>query len=240
MKNRLRNAPELLDDETHDDLVLAHSLDHVAQVNRFLGGHAVVLSALEPLLVTGGVLRILDIGTGSADIPRAIVDAARGIGVDVSIVATDLHPQMRARASEQCAAYPEIRIESADALALPYADASFDVTILSLMIHHLEDASPAAAVREAARVGRFVIVNELERGWLNYAGARLLAATWWRSSPLTRHDGPLSVRRSFTVTELRAIARDAELVDVHIRRRWFGRLLMTGRADDATVSVVAS
>jgi flavin-dependent dehydrogenase len=48
------------------------------------------------------------------------------------------------------------------------------------------------------------------------AGARLLAATAWRSHPITRHDGPLSIRRSFTVGEARRLARASGLPGVRV------------------------
>lgn len=230
MRARLQHAPELLDEETHDPRSLEHSLAHITQVNRFLGGYSSALAGLRPLLSAGSTARILDIGTATADIPRFLAAAARASGARITIVATDLHPQMRALAQTLCAGWPEISIEPADAFALPYADHSFDAVILSLTLHHFEDDGPVVAVREAGRVGRMVVVNDLERGWMNYAGARLLSATWWRGNTLTRHDGPLSVLRAFTRDELRAIAHDAGLTDVHVERRWFGRLLMTGRS----------
>jgi SAM-dependent methyltransferase len=159
MRERLRNAPELLDDESHDPHVLEQSLEHVAQVNRFLGGHSSACAGVRPFLRRGARLRLLDIGTGSADIPRALTRVARAAGAAIEIVATDLHPQMRAIAAARTVGYPEIRIDAADALSLPFDDGSFDVSLLSLTLHHFEGDAPVAALREAARVGRTVVVT---------------------------------------------------------------------------------
>ncbi|MEO5509021.1 MAG: methyltransferase domain-containing protein [Longimicrobiales bacterium] len=229
IRNRLRDAPERLDEMSHDARVLEQSLEHVAQVNRFLGGHRVILSVLAPLLQRDANVRILDVGTGSADIPRVVARAARLAGANVEIVATDVHPQMCEIARVRCRTFPEIRVDAADALALPFDAGSFDAVLLSMTLHHFEDDAPATAVREAARVGGLVVINELERARLNYAGARLLSSTLWSMNPLTRHDGPLSVRRAFTVDELAAVARQAGLADIVVSRRWFYRLLLTGR-----------
>lgn len=226
---RRHGAEELLDAPVHDPRLLGQSLAHVATVNRWLGGRRALLRALEPRLRDG--TRILDIGTGSGDLPRAVARLARRRAVRVRITATDLHPQMRARAEAECSGFPEITVASADALALPFERDAFDVVLLSMVLHHLDDADAAAALREAARVAPAVIVNELHRTRLNYAGARLLAGTVWAANPITRHDGPLSVLRAYVPTELDALARAAGLRVLELRRRWFQRIvLVAGRA----------
>jgi SAM-dependent methyltransferase len=234
MRARLTNAPELLDDETHEPAILAESLTHVTQVNRFLGGYSAAIAALMPLLRERRALRILDIGTATADVPRAIADVARASGTSIEIIATDIHPQMRTLAAERSRDYPEISIEAGDAFALPFADQAFDAALMSMTLHHFENDAPVAAIREAARVARYVVISDLERGWVNYIGARVLASTLWRRNMLTRHDGPLSVLRAFTAAELRDIALRAGLVHVRVQRRWFFRLLLTGTSPLAT------
>ena len=221
---RRRDAEELLDAPDQDPRLLAASLDHVATVNRWLGGRRALLQALEPRLRDGA--RILDVGTGSGDLPRAVVRRARRKAVRVRVAATDLHPQMVARASAACAGYPEIDVAPASALALLFDADTFDVALLSMVLHHLDDTAAVAALREAARVAPIVIVNELHRTRANYLGARLLAATAWAGNPITRHDGPLSVLRAYTPGELRDLGRGAGLRILELRRRWFQRVVM--------------
>jgi hypothetical protein len=81
-----------------------------------------------------------------------------------------------------------------------------------------------------ARVSRVaVLVNDLERRYLNYWSARVLAWTLWRGNRLTRHDGPLSVRRSFTVEELLDIGRRSGLERPSVRRHFPFRLVLEGQ-----------
>ena len=130
-------------------------------------------------------------------------------------------------ARRNCGPYPEITVEPADALRLPYADGRFTVAVMTLALHHFEGADLLRALREAARVSqRAILISELERGWPNYLGARLLAKTWWRRDPLTRHDGPLSVLRSFTRNELLALAQSAGLPGARVSRHFFFRLML--------------
>jgi SAM-dependent methyltransferase len=231
VRQRLAGAVELLDAAAHDRAELEQSLDQVAEVNRLLGGRRAVWLAVRPLLAAGATTSLLDLGTGSADIPLDLARRAADAGCEVRITATDLHPQMRAIARDRTARQPRIRIGAADALMLPYADAAFDIVLLSLTLHHFEADDQLRALREAARVARrAVVINELERCRANYYGARLLAATRWRGNRLTRHDGPLSVLRAFTRAELRALAGRAGLIVERLERRFFHRLVLVADA----------
>ena len=217
---------------------LAQSLGHVASVNRWLGGVSAVTRYVKPLIEERGSVHLLDVATGSADIPLRIARWARQHGHRVRITASDVHPQMLELARQRCRAYPEISIETADALQLPYAHDAFDATILSLALHHFDERQQLRVLREMIRVTSGVIlVNDLERTWLNYLGARLLAATWWRRNRLTRHDGPLSVRRSFTRAELEEIGRRAGLTG-RVERHFFQRIVLVGNTRAASAAAV--
>ena len=77
------------------------------------------------------------------------------------------------------------------------------------------------ALLEADDAGeRLVLVTDLLRSWTGLAAVRLLAATVWRRHPVTRHDGPASVRGAYTLDELRGLARRAGLGEVRARS-WF-------------------
>jgi ubiquinone/menaquinone biosynthesis C-methylase UbiE len=223
--HRLEDAPELLDRPGQDARQLEVSLNHVAQVNHWLGGTRSLIRTLARLLPAGG--SIIDLATGNAAVPIAVVRWARRNRVPLTVHATDVHPQMLEIAAGNCAGYPEIIVESADALRLPYRAGSFSIAIMTLALHHFEGPDLQRALREAARVSqRAIVISELERGWPNYLGARLLSRTLWRNDPLTRHDGPLSVLRSFTRAELMQHAHAAGLHHVRVRRYFYYRLVL--------------
>ncbi|HSJ13161.1 MAG TPA: methyltransferase domain-containing protein [Longimicrobiales bacterium] len=229
---RVTGVAELLDAPDHDPAELRASLAHVAAVNRWLGGNRALQLALRPFLREG--LRVLDIGTGSADLPLALTRAARRRGLRIDVTAAEPHPQTRAIAAERCRHVPEIRVVEADALALDHPPGTFDVALLSLVLHHFEDDAAVTALRAAGRVAAVVIVNELHRTRLNHAGARLLAWTIWRRNRITRHDGPLSVQRAYRPRELRALAAAAGLRVLQLRRRWFQRVVLVATRAAAT------
>lgn len=206
---------ELMDEPGQDPAELARSLADLRGVNRWLGGTRIVLKHLGRFVARDSrrTWRILDVATGSADIPLAIARWARSRGVGVEVVATDLHPTTLDVACARIAGEPSLRAEAADALDLHYADDAFDVVLCSTALHHFNRREELLRVlREMDRVARVGgIVNDLRRSRPALVGANLLAATVWRSHPVTRHDGPLSVRRSFTPAELRELAGAAGL-----------------------------
>lgn len=223
---RAEHAPELLDEAAHDERELATSLGHVAAVNRWLGGVRALLEHLAPLLRADRTTRILDVGTASGDLPRSVARWARAHKRPVQIIATDLHPQMLAMARRLCADFPEIDVQPANALALDFPDDAFDVATLSLTLHHFDGEQQVTILRELGRVARAaVIVNDLRRSRLNYVGAKLLGLTFWRGNRLTRHDGPLSVLRAFTPSELRAICAAAGMTG-KVYSHYFQRVVL--------------
>src|SRR5205085_9677661 len=87
------------------------------------------------------VARTLDLGCGEGRLAR---DLTAG-GYDV--IAVDASPTMVAAARE---AAPEMDVRLADAAALPFPDAAFELVAAFMSLQATEDL--AAAVREAARV----------------------------------------------------------------------------------------
>lgn len=205
---RLAAASELIDGPL-DEHALAGNLRDLERVNRWLGGVDLSWRALLPYLNHSGdssaPLRILDVGTGAADIPRGLLRRAARHGAGLEIVATDVRPEIVELARRRMpAAGLDVRLTSAE--RLDAADSSFDVVHSSMVLHHLEPAAALAQLREMARVARrAVIVNDLERGTVWWLGAHLLTllATGNR---YTRHDAPLSVRRAYRRSELSAMA----------------------------------
>ncbi len=210
---------------------LRRTLEDLTRINRTFGATRLVRAHLCPWLSRlRQPVRLLDVGTGFADLPRAIVDWARQHGVILTIEALDHHAPIRALAAQACADYPEIRICAGDARTLPYPDKCFDVAIASQVLHHLEDEAPAQLLRELRRVARYgVLVSDLRRGvWpflVTSAALRLVS-----TAPLIRHDGPLSIRRGFIPSELAALAHAAGWHAPQVFRHAFFRLALVDAA----------
>ena len=139
----------------------------------------------------GETIRILDVATGSGDVPRAILKWAKRKSFDVRVVGIDLHT-MTARAA---GADDVVRIVQADAMHLPFGDGSFDYATTSLFLHHLDEADVVTVLAEMGRViGRGVIVGDLLRHRRAYFWVNVLTSL---ANPMVRHDGRISVAQAF-------------------------------------------
>lgn len=220
--------PELLDEDGHDPEELAHSLGQVAQVNRWLGGIRSLEWRLVPLLarLRHRTLRVLDVGTGNGETLSEVVTWSRKRGADVEGYALDRSPACMRLAADR---HPGRAVQG-DALTLPFGDGVFDASMCILTLHHFPEDEAVRLLQEMRRVTRYLIlVSDLERSQLHYLGARALAATVWRSNRLTRSDGPLSVRRSFTRPELLDLGRRAGIQKPVVTTHFPWRLLLAGR-----------
>ena len=212
---RLAGAQELLDGPLDDPVTLQGNLRDLARVNRRLGGTDLSRRAVERLLDhRHGAQTLLDVGTGAADIPVALVAAAAAGGRDLRVTAVDSRPEIldAARAvNRRLAATPGVELVLGDGRSLPWPDRSFDVVHASLLLHHLEPRDAIAFLAEASRLARRgVVMNDLVRGRHHWIGARVLLTLATRNR-YTRHDGPMSVQRAYTRVELRALLAAAGL-----------------------------
>src|SRR5262245_48951022 len=115
---------------------LTRSLADIAWLNR-LGARRAIVRHLAPFLerrTPGRPLRILDVGTGAADIPMALVEWARRRGHDVRVVALEMHPTILGYAARAVEGTPEVRLVGGDALQAPIRPRSIDVALCSLML----------------------------------------------------------------------------------------------------------
>ena len=226
---RLEGATELLDRAGNSHREVRENLRDLERLNRLFGGTQAILGPLRRWIAQAaeGPFTVLDVGTGAADIPRAICDWARAHGIPLTVEALDGNEQIVAAAAEWAAAYPEIRLRRAEVPPLPYPDRSFDWALASQVLHHLSWAQGVFLLREMGRVARRgIIVTDVARSRrarvLAALGARLLAR-----SRLTRHDAPLSLRRAFRPEEVWAMAREAGLGEATVTRHPWFRLVLT-------------
>jgi 2-polyprenyl-3-methyl-5-hydroxy-6-metoxy-1,4-benzoquinol methylase len=229
-----RRGPELIDlsPENYSASEYAGSLADIRTVNRYLGDIRAVLrffAGLLPGRKGNRPVKVLDVATGSADIPVALVEWARGQGIQISVTAVDINPLAIHEAAALTQDYPEITVEVADAFSLPFGDESFDIVLCAKTLHHFSEEDTVRLLKELDRVAAIgYIIMDLRRSRVAWLLISLLARIFSRNR-LTRHDGPMSVLRSYTVDELGALAGRAGLVGHRVERQPFWLMVLWGR-----------
>ena len=157
----------------------------------------------------GLTLRVLDVGCGEGDMLRRLHRWSLRAGVRLEMVGLDLNAQGNAAA--QAATPPGLPIEYHTADIFAPNLGRFDVVISSLFTHHLSDDQVVDFLRVMeAHAGLGWFVNDLHRSRLAYHGFQALAglAGWHR---FVRHDGPVSVARSFRRADWQRLLAHANL-----------------------------
>jgi len=239
---RRRVTPELMDEPDASRADLDASLRFIRGVNRRLGGVRAltdVLDRLAPDWHAGEPIRVLDIATGSADIPVEAVRWARGRGLDVRVTAVDLHPVTLDLAREYVETELEgddrgrIELVEADAFGLveQFGAGSFDVVHAGMFLHHLPEVRVLTMLAIMDRLAsRAMVWNDLVRSRVARAGIHVLTLG---QPAIVKHDARVSVEAGFTPGEARALAIKAGWEGVAVRSSFLQqRLVVTGRGRD--------
>lgn len=217
MKTR-STEEEILDDASTPAAEIHASLDFMRSINRFFGGVSAVTDFFDradpPAEFT-----VLDLGTGSGDIPLSLAKWARHAGKSVRVTGLDTNPHCLSYAKKHCSA-PEIRYLCASAFDIHHLG-TFDYVISSMFFHHLNDADIVRLLGlMATSARRGFLVNDLYRGRRAHTAALFAASL--SGKKVVIHDAALSVRRGFVEPDFEKYKTLAALPKAEIRRRpWF-------------------
>jgi SAM-dependent methyltransferase len=201
--------PELLDSAPSE--LRNRNLGDIARINRWCGGHRVLLSVLRGLVNSRDKFSVLDVGAASGDMGQCIGAAFP----NARVLLTDYQ-----LAHLRNSALPRL---AADAFRLPFLPATFDFVICSSILHHFPDGEVVDLIRQTRSLARrALIILDLERHSIPYYFLPMTRRIFGWSS-LTLHDGPISVAAGFRAEELASLtyAAGASGATVRQHRPWF-------------------
>lgn len=174
-------------------------------------------------------LRILDVATGSGDVPIRLHALAAKAGVEVALSGCDISATAIeiARAKARSAG-AEVDFFEADPVQDPIPQ-QHDVVLASLFLHHLPEQDAVTLLRhmrDASRSATFV--SDLRRSKAGYWLARIATQALTRSS-VVHVDGPRSVEAAFTIDEASALAATAGWDSATVRPLFPCRFLLSWR-----------
>jgi 2-polyprenyl-3-methyl-5-hydroxy-6-metoxy-1,4-benzoquinol methylase len=237
-------ADELMDADDLDPVTFAAVLADLAQVNTITMARRPTLDFLQRVLIAawreqaiafeashapGHIinhasvpLKILDVGFGDGDMLRRIARWGAGRKVSLNLVGIDLNPNSVTAAKARTPADMAIEYRTGDYQDL--AGQQFDVILSSLVAHHMTHDQLVAFLRFMdAEAQRGWFINDLHRHGFAYLGYPLLS-TLMRWHPIVRHDGRLSIARSYRPAEWPPILAEADVTSARIVRAFPFRL----------------
>ena len=194
------DEPELMDETGLPPAEVEDAYRILRRVNRQLGNRATIRREFRRFLRTDvasqAALTLLDLGSGSGDLPLDLETLVPG-GTARQMIALDRDPTAVIAAARQ-----GLTVILGDALRLPFDDRSIDLVTAVKFAHHFSGKPLTHLIAEMARVARHrVVILDIRRHRLAYWGFRAWSRVF-TTNRLVRFDGPLSVLRGFTRTEL--------------------------------------
>lgn len=202
-------------------------LRELCLVNRWLGGLPAALREIQSQVQRiskekrdSRKIRIVDLGSGSADIPLALVAWAKKKGYPLQVLAVDRSSSVCKIAQHHTRHCPDITVLQGDAQQSFLKENGCDLVICSAFLHHFTDQEISGLLRDWASKSRAgIVVSDFHRHPLAYYGIVCLTRLLSRSRVI-RHDGPLSVLKGFRKKELLAILERAGIRGARLKWRW--------------------
>jgi len=219
------SEPEWMDVAEAPTAELERDLRNLASLNRRFGASAVVTKKLGPIFRRREPLSILDLATGGADIPRALVRQARSLGCPVAVTAVDRQAATLRIAEKFSADFPEIIFVQGDITTFEPSK-THDIVMCNLALHHFEESDVIRILRKCRQwAGQGVLITDLRRSRLAQAAIVAVTELFYRE-PMTRHDARVSAARAFSFGELHRLAIAAGWWGFEHRRCPFFRQLL--------------
>jgi 2-polyprenyl-3-methyl-5-hydroxy-6-metoxy-1,4-benzoquinol methylase len=216
-------AAEIMDDlQFHDDVVF-QTLRELDFINRWLGGNAVTLDALQRVwhsIHEGESISIVDLGCGSGEMIRIIAERARRQNKKVKLCGIDANPHIVGYAIAHSRTVDHIQFEALNIFSNEFKSKQFDIVLATLFLHHFtydELVSLFSSLKQ--QTTKAVIVNDIHRHPLAYYSIKWLTSIFSKSS-MVKYDAPLSVLRAFKKDELKEILRKAGIAHFTLKWKW--------------------
>jgi len=155
----------------------------------------------------GHAIRLLDVGSGGGDLARALQRWGRRDGFRLEVTGIDPDPRALAfaRSGVDAEPGPVVDFRQARASDLVAAGERFHLVVSNHVLHHLPPADFRAFLDDVEALATHrIVMSDIERSAVGYALFSGFAGLPLFRNSYIRADGLLSIRRSFTRTELAA------------------------------------
>ncbi|MFN3403889.1 MAG: methyltransferase domain-containing protein [Cytophagaceae bacterium] len=214
------NDEEIMDDLNFEGEVLGQTLRELEFINKWLGGNAVTISALDKVIQSckANPVKIADLGCGSAEMLKIISD--RYPNINLKLTGIDANDYVVNHARNNCVNYKNIEIFKHDIFSEEFRNMNFDIMLCTLFLHHFTNDQLTELFRQmSGQVSTAVIVNDIHRHPLAYYSIKGLTSLFSKSY-MVKYDAALSVLRAFKKNELSMLLQNSGFSAVSIKWKW--------------------
>ena len=228
------DQPEILDDPSLSGHDLEGNLQDLARVNRLLGGYAILQKGLKELIGSRhpGELHLVDVGCGGGDNLIYMAKLARKQGWKIRFTGIDLNDSAVKFATEATAMFPEIQIRKLDVFSSNFKNIEADIFTLNLVLHHFDNQSIADLLSSMIHKAS-ILINDLQRNRLAHLLFGLFASSF-RFSYVSRHDGLLSIKKSFSRGDWKRLLANCRISEASVTWYWAFRYLVLIKSTSIT------
>lgn len=223
------SQPEILDDFDLQGNDLTQNLRELEKVNGYLGGNLIVKEGVRRLIssktLSDKEVTIVDAGCGAGDALRLLSRWGRKNQWKLELIGIDANKEAVRYAEQRSMEFDNVHFRQLNILSPQFAELKADIVMFNLFLHHFEEEQIVNFLKACKSNGSAILINDLHRSKLAYHAFRLVSRIL-RFSYIGRHDGKLSVKKSFTKKDWHRMLKNAGINDYEIRWRWAFRYLV--------------
>lgn len=222
------NAPELMDNPELPTAELIPALNDITKVNKLLNGNLITVKAIEKLFreyPEKKEWRIVDFGCGDGQMLRRVARYFKNHSNTIDLLGVDLNAKSIRLGESLSQGYDNITFEQRNILEVNEKEFDCDILLCTLTMHHFNDKEIVRFMEKFQKLaGTAIVVNDLERSPLSYQLFRVFSRIFMKST-IAKHDGRISIARSFKRKDLEAYAQELGLKKYSITKKWAFRYL---------------
>jgi SAM-dependent methyltransferase len=217
---------ELLDLPIKEEFVM-QNMKELDFLNKYFGGYSASINALKRIVKDKNkIYHIADLGCGNGDYLRHIAQWARTFNYKVKLTGVDVNMHSIRQLEKLSVDFPEINGVACDYKEYLKEANPPDIIHCSLFCHHLNEKD----FRQLMYFSKFYnntvfIINDLIRNRYSYYASKALTFLT-KASIMARHDGPISVLRSFKRHELINFFNEIGIKNYSVTSKWFYRYVV--------------
>lgn len=220
------SEPEILDDFELSGNDLSENLKELEKVNTFLGGYALITNALQALVKQKpGMFILVDVGCGGGDSLRATAKWAKKIDLDFKGIGVDANESAISFCQKESKQFTNLEYQKMNVFGDEFAKLKGDAFMFNLFLHHFTEKDIVRMLKICSEKNATIMINDLHRNKMAYHAFRLVSRLLGFSY-ISRHDGKLSVKKSFTKQDWQRILKAAGIKNYNLTWKWAFRYLV--------------